>query len=141
MKNLTTSYNTKYKSVNELPVYKKAIEIFSLSRELVRSISADKSILELSRSGERKDRISNHLLSASLGLAPRIAMVESSGDPLVRLDSIKYIQHATGRLQQYCDQLEARNTQSRSFVTKLRKEIRHFRKLQSKWAGRVRELN
>ncbi|WP_224490010.1 hypothetical protein [Robertkochia flava] len=141
MKKITTTYSTKYMSVNELPVYKKAIEIFSLSRELVRLLSADQNILELSRSRDRIDRISDYLLSASLGLAPRIAMVESSADPLVRLNSLKSIHQATGKLQKYCDQIESRNDQARLFLKQLRSELGQFRKLQSRWAGRVRELN
>lgn len=141
MKKLSTPYNAKYKSVTQLAVYKKAIEIFSLSRELVRLISADKNILELSRSRERADRISEYLISASLGLAPRIAMVESSADPVVRMSSIRSIQQATGKLQRYCDQIESRNDQTRTFLNQLRQELGHFRKLQSRWAGRVRELN
>ena len=141
MKNLKTSYQYGYKGVHDLPVYKKAIEIFSMSRELVRQVSAEKNLLDLSRSRERIDRIANHLLSASIALAPRIAMVESSADPMVRINSLRFLQQQTGKLHQLCDQIEDRDIDSKGIVSRLRQEITQFRKLQGKWAGRLREMN
>lgn len=141
MKKVYPTYQIKRKPVNELPVYKKAIELFTLSRELVHKIAEDKGILELGRSKDRLEKLAAHMLSTSLGLAPRIAMVESTKDPRVRIDSLRAIQHATGSLKQYCDHLESRNTSSGTLLAKLRTEIDHFRNLQSRWAGRLCELN
>ncbi len=141
MKNLQTSYSSGYKRVQDLPVYKKAIEIFTISRELVRLVSGDKNILDLNSSRERSDRISSSMLAASLGLAPRIAMVESSIDPSVRLSSLKYLQQETGMLLKYCEQMEQRNKNSRAFILRLKQELKQFSTLQGKWVGRLRELN
>lgn len=141
MKKFKTTYHSGYKGVQELPVYRKAIEIFSMSREFVRVLSADKSILDLSRSHERIDRISNHILSAAIGLAPRIAMVENSADPRVRLSSLRFLQQETGKLQRYCEQMENKDSKAKVFAKKLKNEIFQFRSLQGKWAGRLRELN
>lgn len=141
MKNFRTPYPSGYKRVQDLPVYKKAVEIFSISRELVRLSSSDKNLLELQVSKEKRDRISNNMLSASLALAPRIALVESSADPTVRLSSLRFLQRETGRLQRYCEEMEHRNSHSQAFVLRLKQELTQFRTLQSKWAGRLRELN
>lgn len=141
MKKLHPTYHIKYKSVNELPVYLKAIELFRLSREVAQMIATDKSILDLGRSKERAEKITSHMLSTSLGLAPRIAMVETSKDPRIRLDSLRAIHHATGSLKNYCDHMENKNLISGTFIQKLRSEIDLFRKLQSRWAIRLCALN
>lgn len=141
MKKLYPSYQIKTKRVNELPVYQKALELFTLSREMARMIAQDKGILELGRSKERIEKITGHMLSTSMGLAPRIAMVESSKDPRVRIDSLRALQHATGSLGNFCDHIESRNLIAGAMTKRLREEIDHFRKLQSRWAVRLCELN
>lgn len=141
MKNFRTSYPSGYKGVQDLPVYKKAIDIFTMSRELVSLVSSEKSLLDLGRSKERIHRISDHLLTSSIGLAPRIALVESSADPRVRISSLRFLQQETGKLQRYCDQMENRDSRTGAIVKRLRQEITQFRILQGKWVGRISELN
>lgn len=141
MKKVYPTYQIKNRSVNELPVYQKALELFSISREVARMIAKDKSILELGRSKERIEKITSHMVSTTLGLAPRIVMVESSKDPRVRLESLRALQHAMGSLSNYCDHIEGKNLVGNTFLNKLRAEIDLFRKLQSRWAGRLCELN
>ncbi|THD66551.1 hypothetical protein E7Z59_12210 [Robertkochia marina] len=135
------SYPQGNRRAQDLPVYKKAVEIFSMSRELVRLATADKNLLDMSLSRERLDRISSSLLSSSIGLAPSIAMVEGSPDPLMRIKSLRFLQQETGKLQRYCEQIDSRLGHSKTFVKRLQNEIVQFRKLQSHWVGRLRELN
>lgn len=141
MKKTYPTYQLKARNVHELPVYKKALELFALCREVAHVVTNEKSILELGRSKERIEKITGHMISTALGLAPRIAMVESTKDPLVRLDSLRAIQHATGSLATYCDHIENKRDIENTFLQKLRAEIDMFRKLQSRWAGRLCELN
>jgi len=64
----------KRRHVTKLPVYRKALHIFKLSRQIVDYVRGEKSVLDLHRSSNASDQFSEKLIMASLGLAPKIAM-------------------------------------------------------------------
>ncbi|TRZ43738.1 hypothetical protein [Robertkochia solimangrovi] len=137
MKKYKRPYQFGASDTTQSPVYQKAIEIFKLSRQVVNYISGDKNILQLHKSENPSDLHSDHLVMASLGLAPKIAMAESSPDLTIRLNSVRAIRNATINLLQHCDHLENRSHNGKEFIRLLRFEIKKFRRMQRQWATRV----
>ncbi|EKF54650.1 hypothetical protein I215_11284 [Galbibacter marinus] len=124
----------KKRHVTKLPVYRKALHIFKLSRQIVDFLRGDKSVLDLHRSSCTSDQFSEKLIMASLGLAPKIAIAESSPDPTVKHASISSIERTTAAILHYCEKLESSHKQSSEFLNLLRTEVRKFGHLHDKWA-------
>lgn len=135
------SQHRDFKPVTQLPVYKKAVDIFALCRKSVSLLNPETGILELERTGLRRHRLSSRMLTASLGLAPSIALVETSPDPVSRIRGLKALHKATARLLKYCKALEASKEGSREYLVSLANEVQAFRELQASWTSRLREMN
>lgn len=131
----------KRRHVTKLPVYRKALHIFKLSRQIVDYVRGEKSVLDLHRSSNASDQFSEKLIMASLGLAPKIAMAESSPDPTVKHASISSIQSATDAILHYCEKLESSHKHSREFLNLLRREVQKFGHLHDKWAIGIHNKN
>ncbi len=97
--------------------------------------------MELHRSQSLDDVYSDKLIMTSLGLAPKIAMAETSPDINVKLASLSSLEKTTASLIHYCEKLEIRSQQGREFLSLLRQEIKKFGHLQTKWAGSIHSKN
>ncbi|MCX2678460.1 hypothetical protein OOZ15_00765 [Galbibacter sp. EGI 63066] len=134
MKKNYQSYRHKKRNVSKSPIYRKAIHIFKLSRQISNYLRGDKSILELNRSSFVADQFSDKLIMASLGLAPKIAIAESTADPAVKMQSVSSLEKTTAALLHYCEKLELNHEHGKEFLELLRKEVKKFGQLQSRWA-------
>ncbi|WP_255462740.1 hypothetical protein [Galbibacter sp. BG1] len=141
MKNSYLRHSYRRRNVTKLPVYKKAIHIFKLSRQIVEYLRGDTSVLELHKSQNQKDIYSDKLIMTSLGLAPKIAMAETSPDLNVKLASLSSLEQTTAALIQYCEKLELKSGKGKEFLHLLRTEIKKFGHLQSKWAVSIHSKN
>ncbi|MEL4307794.1 hypothetical protein [Joostella sp. CR20] len=141
MKKNYTRYSYRRRNVTKLPVYKKALYIFKLSRQIVEYLRGDKSVLAMYNSEHACDQFSDKLVMASLGLAPKIAMAETSPDLSIKMASVSSLQHTTSALLHYCENLEISHGQGKEFLHLLRKEVKKFGHLQSKWALSVCHSN
>ncbi|WP_335965540.1 hypothetical protein [Galbibacter sp. PAP.153] len=141
MKKHYQRYHYRRRNVTKLPVYKKALYIFKLSRQIVEYLRGDKSVLDLHRSKYIADQFSDKLVMASLGLAPKIAMAEATPDPNVKLESLSSIKRTTNALLHYCEKLEANHAHGKEFLSTLRKEVTKFGHLQNKWALSISNKN
>ncbi|WP_417361130.1 hypothetical protein [Galbibacter sp.] len=131
----------KRRHVTKLPVYRKALHIFKLSRQVVDFLRGDKSILDLHRSSCTSDQFSEKLILATLGLAPKIAIAESSPDPTVKHASISSIERTTAAILHYCEKLESSHKHSSEFLSLLRTEVTKFGHLHDKWAISIHNQN
>ncbi|EIJ39440.1 hypothetical protein JoomaDRAFT_2461 [Galbibacter orientalis DSM 19592] len=141
MKKNYSLYNYRRRNVTKLPVYRKALYIFKLSRQIVEYLRGDKSVIELHNSKIASDQFSDKLVMTSLGLAPKIAMAEATPDPTIKLASISSIQKNTAALLHYCESLELTHGQGKEFLHLLRKEVKKFGHLQNKWALGISNKN
>ncbi len=116
-----------------LPVYNKALEIFRVSRAIALSISDNKNILEMSFSGNSNCRFAGELVSDSLQLAPGLATVHSTSNPLLRLRRARQIRNAVSRILRGCRKLEFDGGREKEFLAILRSEILQFDQLFSEW--------
>ena len=122
-------------------LYKKALEIFSLSRHLASYISNDKDILEMGSSSKSVDKYSMHLVMDSLSLAPSIASTHSHFDLRLRKISVFTLRKTVKRLLLYCEYLEKNYTQGRDYISLLKKELAQFKKYRTRWEAMILQKN
>lgn len=116
-----------------LPVYNKALEIFRISRAIAISISDNKNILEMNFSSNYNHQFAGELVSDSLRLAPGLATVQNTSNPLLRLKKAKNIRKAANRILSQCKKLEFNGVKEKEFLRILKSEIHQFDQLFSEW--------
>ena len=115
------------------PIYKKALDIFVLSRHISAYFVQD--LCTLQANGEEDPHIycSGDIVQQSVSLAPEILKAENQ---LFSEHKHKYAA-SVGRLinllNKNCERLERANTTGKDFLPLLRNEIKKFRKLQRSW--------
>lgn len=117
----------------QLPAYRKALEIFKISRAVASYFSNDKHVLEMHLSSNPQHRFAGFLVTESLQLAPGIASVASAPNKASRLKRIEQLQQAARNLKHQCRSLEFSGVKEIEFLRMLRKEIKQFDKLMSDW--------
>lgn len=123
-----------------LPVYNKALEIFKVSRAIACSISDNKNVLEMGFSENFNHQFAGAIVSDSLLLAPELAVVHNTSNPLLRLKKAKNIRKAANRILSQCKKLEFNGVKEKEFLALLKSEIHQFDHLFSEWFYRL-QLN
>ena len=118
---------------NYSPVYRKAIEILTISKNISSYISQDLS--GLSKSGKEDENIyfTGDIIQQSISLFPNIIRAESE---LFSEEKQRYaasVTRLTNMLYRNCERLELSNSNGREFLRILRYELKKFRKLQRIW--------
>ena len=118
---------------NYSPVYRKAIEILTISKNISSYISQDLS--GLSKSGKEDENIyfTGDIIQQSISLFPNIIRAESE---LFSEEKQRYaasVTRLTNMLYRNCERLELSNSNGREFLRILRFELKKFRKLQRIW--------
>jgi len=118
---------------NYSPVYRKAIEILTISKNISSYISQDLS--GLSKSGKEDENIyfTGDIIQQSISLFPNIIKAESE---LFSEEKQRYaasVTRLTNMLYRNCERLELSNSNGREFLRILRYELKKFRKLQRIW--------
>ncbi|APS39003.1 MULTISPECIES: hypothetical protein [Salegentibacter] len=123
-----------------MPVYRKALEIFKLSRAMAVHFTQDKHVVEMGFSACPKDRYAGDLVSESLQLAPGIASVATAKSSGSRLERIRNIRKASKSLQLLCKNLEFSGAKEHEFLNLLKKEIHIFDKMIADWIQQIRKV-
>lgn len=121
--------NNKY----HLPVYKKALEIFKISRAMASCFTNDKHVIEMNLSGNPQEYQAGYLVTESLQLAPGIASAACAPNSESRLQRIEKLRTVAKNLKQLCRKLEVCGVKEVEFLNLLRKEIQIFDKMVSDW--------
>ena len=113
--------------------YKKALEIFTISRSISSYLSHD--ICSLNNHGEEDPDIyfTGDIVQQSVSLAPEILKAESE---IFSEEKHKYaasLNHLVNSLDRNCERLTHINSNGRDFLPLLRRELKKFRKLQRNW--------
>lgn len=117
----------------QLPAYRKALEIFRISRAIAAYFSEDQNILEMQMSGHPHHHYAGLLIDESLQLAPGIASAACDPSPTSRIERIQKLKRAAKNLRQQCKNLEFSGVKEIEFLGLLRKEIKQFDKMLSDW--------
>lgn len=122
-----------YKNLRTVPVYRKALDLCNMSREIASFVSYNKDLLKLYQSNSLRDHIADSLLTDAILIPQQIAQAESSGSQAVRIKSATFVGIMIRNILSYCNGLEKDGVKEIEYLNLLRGEIRSFRKSFKKW--------
>lgn len=120
-------------NLSDLPVYKKAVDIFNLSQNISMYLNHDLSDLKSDGSEDGNIYFSGDIVQQSVSLVPEIMNAELqrfSDRKHKHIDSLKRL---TNKLYKNSYRLEGSNSNGKDFLPILRSELKMFRKLQRSW--------
>ncbi|MDX1471402.1 MAG: hypothetical protein R3213_07880 [Flavobacteriaceae bacterium] len=117
----------------QLPIYKKAIEIFNLAQNISEYLVCD--LGELTPDGKEKYGVyfSGDIVQQSTSLAPEILKAEMEVESSQRKMRAARVRRLTQMLYRNSFRLEKCQSNGRDYLPILRKELKKFRKLQRTW--------
>lgn len=126
-----TTHNTGNESHSA--VYKKAMDIFSLSRSISHYLIQD--LAHLQRGGTEDPNIyfTGDIVQQSISLGPQILKAENQPYSEEKHRYAASVIRLSNLLYKNCERLEKVNSNGKDFLPLLRKEIKKFRKLQHTW--------
>lgn len=115
------------------PIYKKAMEIFMLSRHISNYLVHDLS--GLGPHGEEDPSIyfTGDIVQQSVSLAPEILKAERQTFSEEKHKYAASVNRLANALYKNCERLEGANSNGKEFLPILRTELKKFRKLQRSW--------
>ncbi|MCH9661448.1 MAG: hypothetical protein K0U54_11115 [Bacteroidetes bacterium] len=121
------------KHLPQSPLYQKAMEIFTLSRNISHYYVDD--LNSLRRDGKENPEIyfTGDIVQQSVSLAPEILRAESKVFSEEKHKHVASVTRLTNRLYKNCERLEHTHSNGRDFLPILRSELKKFRKLQRTW--------
>lgn len=122
-----------YRSLRHLPIYRKALELCTMSREIASYVTLNKDLVRLYESKSLRDIIANSILTDAILIPQKIAQVEYSNSNKERLENISFINVIIRNINSYCMGLEKDGVKETEYIDLLRAEIKSFRKSYKKW--------
>lgn len=120
-------------NLSELPIYKKAIEIFTLSQSISMYLSADLSTLKSDGSEDANIYFSGDIVQQSVSLAPEIVNAELERCSDRKYKHIASLKRLTNMLYKNSYRLEGSSSNGKDFLPILRSELKKFKQLQRSW--------
>ncbi|PKQ46129.1 hypothetical protein [Confluentibacter flavum] len=117
----------------DLPIYKKAMEIFALSQNISVYLNHDLSTLKEDGSEDVNIYFSGDIVQQSVSLAPEIVNAELERYSDRKHKHIASLRRLTNLLYKNSYRLERSNSNGKDFLPILRAELRKFKKLQRNW--------
>ncbi len=124
-----------YQEFGSLPVYRKALELRHMSREIASYVSFNKNLLKLYQSNSHRDSIADSLLTDAILIPQKIALAQSTTCHKERMKIATYINIMIRNINSYCRGLEKDGVKEVEYLDLLRQEIKSFRKSFKKWRG------
>jgi len=119
--------------LSESPIYKKALDIFILSRRISSYMNKDLAPLKEDGTEDKAIYFSGDIIQQSESLAPEIVKAELERYSEKKHRHIRSVKRLTNRLYKNCKRLEQSNSDGVDFLPILRKELNKFKKLQHTW--------
>jgi hypothetical protein len=126
-------YTTIPSHLPDMPIYKKALEIFSLSRKISSYLSYDLSPLLIDGKEDKSIYFTGDIVQQSESLVPEIIKAEVEIFSENKHKHADTVQRLTNLLYKNCVRLEQSNSNGKDFIPILRKELKMFKKLQRNW--------
>lgn len=121
------------KKLQEIPIYRKAMDLCFMSREIASYVSLNKNLLTLCESNSLRDSIANSLLTDAILIPQKIVTAEFSKSSAERMNSISFINIMIRNINSYCLGLEKDGVKETEYLNLLRCEIRNFKKHYKRW--------
>ncbi len=119
--------------LSDLPIYRKAMDIIMLSRNISTYLTQDLSYLNPDGTEDDNIYFSGDIVQQSTNLAPEIINAERERFSDKKHKHLESLDQLTDRLYTNCKRLERSNSNGRDYLPMLRYELRKFRKLQRSW--------
>ena len=120
-------------NLSDLPIYKKAVEIFTLSQSIAMYLNHDLSSLNKDGSEDVNIYFSGDIVQQSISLAPTIACAEQNRFSENKYKYVDTLKRLTNKLYKNAYKLEKANSNGKDFLPLLRSELKKFKKLQRIW--------
>ena len=120
-------------NLSELPIYKKAVEIFALSQNISVYLRNDLSALKEDGSEDSNIYFSGDIVQQSVSLVPEILNVELERFSDKKYKHIASLKRLINMLYKNSYRLERSNSNGKDFLPILRSELKKFKKLQRTW--------
>jgi hypothetical protein len=120
-------------NLSELPIYKKAIEIFALSQNISMYLRHDLSSLKSDGTEDANIYFSGDIVQQSVSLAPEIVKAELERFSDKKHKHIASLKQLTNKLYKNSYRLERSNSNGKDFLPILRRELKKFKKMQHSW--------
>lgn len=130
-----------HQDFTNLPVYKKALEIFKVSRAIAYNIGNSEHILEMSYAVDENKRVAGEIVTASLQLAPALAALQNSSCSNLQLKKANTIRNSAKRILSKCRKMEYLSKREKEILSLLKKEIQQFEGLFSQWYHQLEYRN
>lgn len=127
--------------LQKLPVYKKAVELYTLSRKLTSYITHNKELNELYMATDPSEQDLEIMIVESLGLAPSIALVQTAREESKRQYYINKLKHAITKLNYRLQAVKSRNHRDHDYLNLFKRELQHFQLLLQQWSLSVLHKN
>ncbi len=128
-------YSAQNKNIKKLTIYKKALEVFKLSRLIAMYITDDKDILSMYLSKRRCDKYADNLVMNALNLVPKIVETEIQEDRSLKLRQAKSLHDCIETIYQDCTRLEMTRVKGKDFIQLLKKELNSLRKIHKSYVS------
>ena len=122
-----------HKNLRTVPVYRKALELCAMSREIASYVTFNKDLLKLYKSNSLRDIIADSLLTDTILIPQKIAQTEFALSQDEKLENVSYINIMIKNISSYCTGLERDGVKEKEYLNLLRQEIDSFRKMFKKW--------
>lgn len=114
-------------------VYNKALDIFSLARNISAYLVHDLSHLQKNGTEDPNIYFTGDIVQQSISLGPQILKAESQPFSEEKHKYAASVMRLSNLLYKNCERLERVNSNGKDFLPLLRKELKKFRKLQHTW--------
>lgn len=122
-----------YRNLGTLPVYRKALDLCLISREIASYVTNNKDLLNLYKSDRHRDIIADSLLTDAILIPQKIELAERSESLSIRTSTIHHINIMTKNILSYCIGLEKDGLKEKEYLNLLREEIKIFKKTYKIW--------
>ena len=119
--------------LSDLPIYKQALQIFTLSRSISTYLNQDLAYLHEDGTEDENIYFSGDIVQQSISLAPEIINAEMERTSDKKHKHVASVRQLTNRLYNHCKRLEKCNSNGKDYIPILRKELKTFKKLQNSW--------
>lgn len=121
----------------QLAIYRKALEIFNVSRGVACALSDNKHVLEMGYSTHVNHRVAGEIVSDSLRLMPELAAIQNSTNNIVRLRRARKIRRSAQQILAKCKSIEYSGIREKEFLNLLITELRLFDRLFLDWLNNL----
>ena len=120
--------------LSDIPIYRKAMDIFILSRSISTYLNQDLCILKPDGSEDNDIYFSGDIVQQSVSLVPEIMNAERERHSDKKYIHVASLKQLTNLLYKNCYRLEKSHSNGKDFIPILRRELKKFKRLQHTWS-------